>query len=335
MSGPLVRMEHVEKAFRPRRGLRVWRQPGPASRVLQDVSFEVPAGGRMALLGANGAGKTTILKIVAGLLIPDGGSVEVCGFDALRQPRQAHDAVTYVLADERSFHWRLTARENLEFFGALDGLPGKYIAQRIDWLLQRLDLTAAKEMPFWQFSVGMKQRLAIARALLHRPKVLLMDEPTRSVDAAHASEVWQLVREEVDDGEGCLVVVTHHLQEALSLCDQVAILADGRLALQTSTEALKVSTADLDGFTLTVRGMTPRLLGDMQAVAGVRELRICAEIGGEQTLELWTRDSDFPLGDFLGALTAADIVICSLQRRTPLQAVLERLLQREAMGAVA
>lgn len=339
MTAPMVRLEDVHKTFPTGSGIRaLLRRGGPGVEILRGVSFEVSPGGRTALLGANGVGKTTVLKAIAGLLQADRGRVELFGRDVSRARRYPR-GVTYVLADERSFSWRLTARENLEFFAALNHLPGREVQPRIHYLLERLDLAAAADVGFWKFSTGMKQRLAIARALLTRPRVLLMDEPTRSIDATHAAEVWRLVRDEMDQGDGCLILVTHQLQEALSLCDRVAILADGQIALETPTDALHFYTADLDGFTLTVRGLTSEAMAAGQCFPGIRELRLCAEIGDDQVLELWVGDNSFALGDFLDAFTSAGAVICSLQRTTPLQAVLQRLLapagERSTAGAVA
>ncbi|MCC7363111.1 MAG: ABC transporter ATP-binding protein [Dehalococcoidia bacterium] len=337
MTAPLVRLEDVHKAFARASGpsWRLWRERLRVP-VLSGVTFEVEAGGRLALLGANGAGKTTVLKSIATLLTPDSGRVEVCGFDAVRSGRQVRELVSYVLADERSFHWRLTGRQNLEFFADLNGLSKTATRQRIRRLLDRLDLSSAADMGFWQYSTGMKQRLAIARALLVRPRVLLMDEPTRSIDASHAAEAWQLVREEIDAADGCLVLVTHQLQEAFSLCSRVAILADGRVALETTADSLHAVTADLDGFTLTVRSLSSAALAAGQAFPGVREFRLCSQMGDEQVVELWAADATFALGDFLGKLTESGVTVCALQRTTPIQGVLQRLLHapvpREALA---
>ncbi|MCC6381082.1 MAG: ABC transporter ATP-binding protein [Dehalococcoidia bacterium] len=336
MSAPLVRLEDVRKAFVRTSGRARWlRRERLRVPILSGVTFEVEAGGRLALLGANGAGKTTVLKTIATLLTPDSGRVEVCGSDALKHGRQVRELASYVLADERSFHWRLTGRQNLEFFAALNGLSPTVTRQRIRRLLDRLDLSAAADLGFWQYSTGMKQRLAIARALLVRPRVLLMDEPTRSIDASHAAEAWQLVREEIDAAEGCLVLVTHQLQEAFSLCGRVAILADGKVALETATDALHAVTADLDGFTLTLRSLSPAALAAGQAFPGVRELRLCSQMGDEQVVELWAADPAFALGDFLGQLTASGATVCALQRTTPIQGVLQRLLSAPLVREVA
>ncbi len=327
MADPMIEVEGLRKAFQPpslRRLLR--RGPTAPVEVLRGVDLTVARGDHVALLGANGAGKTTILKTIATLLLPDAGTVSVLGVDAARDGRTVRRHVGYVLADERSFHWRLSARENLDFFGQLDGMDRAGRASRIGFLLERLDLQRAADRPFGEFSTGMKQRLAVARALLKRPTVLLMDEPTRSIDPAHAADVWRLVREEVEQANGCLVLVTHQIQEALSLCSRVAILADGQIVLDTTADRMERLASDLKGFTISVRGLSHAGLDQLKGVTGVRDVRVASQVAGEQVLEVSTGDGEAPLGDLIQEITAMGVTICSLQRATPLQGVVERLL---------
>lgn len=324
MAEAMIRIDGLHKTFR-RPGLQSFLRPGAVAthEVLRGVDLEIMQGDYVALLGANGVGKTTVLKTVATLLTPDRGTVSVFGMDVAHHGRAVRDVTGYVLADERSFHWRLNAAENLEFFAQLDG-KGR---ERVRYLLDRLDLTSAGARPFGEFSTGMKQRLAVARALLKSPRVLLMDEPTRSIDPAHAAEVWRLVREEVERVDGCLVLVTHQIQEALSLCSRVAILAEGRIVLDTSAAALEKIATDLDGFTVSVRGLPRTGLVQLAKVPGIRDVRVASQVAGEQVLEVSThKGQELPLGGFIEELTAIGATVCSLQRATPLQSVVERLL---------
>ena len=232
-----------------------------------------------------------------------------------------------MLAAERSFHWRLSAEENLEFFAQLDGISGKRGHERVRYLLERLDLTSAGSRPFGEFSTGMKQRLAVGRALLKSPRVLLMDEPTRSIDPAHAADVWRLVREEVEAVHGCLVLVTHQIQEALTLCTRVAILAEGRIVLDASASALEKIATDFEGFTVSVRGLPRVGLAQLASVPGVRDVKVASQVAGEQILEVsTTKGQELPLSAFIQELTSMGATLCSLQRATPLQSVVERLL---------
>jgi ABC-2 type transport system ATP-binding protein len=334
---PMIGIAGIRKSFR-RPGLKGFLRPTSAQtkEVLTGVDLEVQRGDYVALLGANGAGKTTVLKSVATLLLPDAGTVSVLGMDVAKHQRAVRDVTGYVLADERSFHWRLSAAENLDFFAQLDGITAERRAERITFLLDRLDLTSATGRPFGEFSTGMKQRLAVARALLKGPRVLLMDEPTRSIDPAHAADVWRLVREEVERVNGCLVLVTHQIQEALSLCTRVAILAEGRIVLDTTANALEKIATDLDGFTVSVRGLPRTGLEHLRGVQGVRDVRVASQVAGEQILEVSTaKGAELPLGGFIQELTGLGATLCSLQRATPLQTVVERLLAPPAQMRTA
>ena len=328
MSEPMVEVTGLHKTFAsagPLARLRS-RRRAHAIPVLRGVDFAVHEGDLVALLGANGAGKTTILKTIATLLLPDAGSVRVLGHETERDERAVRSVVGYVMADERSFQWRLSATENLDFFARLDGIPRSERKPRITTLLGRLDLQAAAEQPFGQFSTGMKQRLSVARALLKRPRVLLMDEPTRSIDGAHAAEVWRLVREELEEVCGCLIVVTHQIQEALSLCSRAIVLAEGQVVLDTSTRQMERYAAELDGFTVSVRGLRSADLVGLREVPGVRDVRLASQVADEQFLEVWTGSGDLPLAGFISTVTGMGATVCSLQRATPLQGVVERLL---------
>ena len=335
MPEPMIEIAGLHKQF-ARTGIKALfrRKQAAYLDVLRGVDIRVDQGDYVALLGANGAGKTTILKSLATVLLPDSGTVTVMGMDVTREQKIVRETVGYVLADERSFHWRLSARANLDFFGQLEGLGPLARSERIACLLERLDLASAAERPFGEFSTGMKQRLAVARALLKSPRVLLMDEPTRSIDPAHAADVWRLVREEVDRVSGCLVLVTHQIQEALSLCTRVAILSEGQIVLDTTAEAMEKIATGLDGFTVSVRGLPRTGLEQLRTVEGVSDVRLASQVAGEQILEVSTRSGcEPPLGGLIQEITNMGATICSLNRATPLQGVVERLLNnRPAVG---
>jgi ABC-2 type transport system ATP-binding protein len=322
----MIRVEGLHKRFVLGHPLRLLvRRPRSSVEVLNDVSLSVAPGEFLALLGANGAGKTTLLKTIATLLHPDRGRVSVCGHDTVSDEHRARSLVGCVLADERSFHWRLNSRENLEFFAALSGLRSAEARLRIRTLLEALDLAAVAGQSFGQLSTGMKQRLAVARALLARPRVLLLDEPVRSIDAAHAAEIWQLVRREVAAVDGCVVLVSHQIQEALDLCERVAILAGGRIALDTSSQRIQSAALGLEGLTIAVRGLERRSIPHLERFPGVRSIRVATQTAEEETLEVWTVGNELDLAGFVAELTGSGATICSLQRTPPLQGVLERL----------
>ncbi len=230
--GTAVRVEGVAKSFPRRRTVRAllrapFRRP-PRVPALRGVSLRVRRGEIVGLLGPNGAGKTTLLKVLCGLVLPDEGRAEVLGVPA-GAPGLSR-VLGLVHGDERSFYWRLTARENLDFFARLHGLVGAARRKRVAELLERVDLARDADRRFGDFSSGMRQRLAIARALIADPPVLLMDEPTRSLDPVSAARQREWIREELHRGDGrTILIATHNLREAEQLCHRVAVLAAGRV----------------------------------------------------------------------------------------------------------
>ncbi|RMF71053.1 MAG: ABC transporter ATP-binding protein, partial [Acidobacteria bacterium] len=241
-TAPALRLDGVAKSFPRRRSLgellrRPWASRGRVEAV-RGVSFAVGRNEIIGLLGPNGAGKTTLLKIVCGLIVPDAGRVEVFG-ETVEGPRLSR-LVGLVHGDERSFYWRLTARENLDFFARLHGFDRAERARRIGRLLDKVGLADDADRRFGDFSSGMRQRLAIARGLLADPPILLMDEPTRSLDPVTAAALREFVTEELHAGDGkAILVATHNLREAETLCDRVVVLSRGMVRADDTPEALR------------------------------------------------------------------------------------------------
>jgi ABC-2 type transport system ATP-binding protein len=242
MEQALIRIEGLVKSFPvPRSWAATLRHPLRGSRVevLRGVSLEVRRGEFFGLLGPNGAGKTTLFKILATLIQPEAGRAEVQGIDVLRDPGAVRRVLTPVIADERSLNWRLTGVENLRLFAALYGVPGRDREGAALRLLDTIGLAEAAHRMVGTYSSGMKQRLLIARALLSRPAVLLLDEPTRSLDPVSARDFRRFLREEIAGRQGCTVMLaTHDADEALELCDRLAVLHRGRLVAQGTAREL-------------------------------------------------------------------------------------------------
>lgn len=223
-----VVFESVSKVFRHRPVLFNWmgKERAGETRALEDISLTVKRGEVLVLLGPNGSGKTTMLKLVSTMLLPDRGRVLVEGQQDSQLVRRH---VGFAVAAERSFFPRLSARENLDFFAALDNVPRKSRSQRVDAMLQRVGLSEAGDTLVMKFSSGMYQRLGIARALIKEPSIILLDEPTRSLDPASAGHFWNLVRELPGHG-ATVLLATHTFSEAVAVGDNVAVLLGGQLA---------------------------------------------------------------------------------------------------------
>jgi ABC-2 type transport system ATP-binding protein len=185
------------------------------------------------LLGPNGAGKTTLLKILSCLIIQNRGTAVINGFDTLRAEMKVKASIGFVTSDERSFYWRLSGRENLHFFARLYNLPHDKVRARCEALLGWLDLTDKADHAFMNYSSGMKQRMAVARALLHDPAILYMDEPTRSLDPLAARHLRDLVQKTLNAEQGkTILLATHNLAEADQMCHRVGIIHKARLRRQ-------------------------------------------------------------------------------------------------------
>jgi ABC-type multidrug transport system ATPase subunit len=237
-----VRIDGVCKRFRMRRSIaEIARNPFQRKyqQALQDVTCEVMEGEFFGLLGPNGAGKTTLFKTLATLVIPDQGRASVLGFDVVRDARSVRKVLIPVVADERSLRWRVSARENLRLYAVLYGVEAAALKGRVEEVLEVVGLSDTGTKMVGQFSSGMKQRLLIARALLARPRILLLDEPTRGLDPLTARRLRNFLREEVCGRQGCTILLaTHSAEEAFDLCDRVAILTRGQLLVAGAAEAL-------------------------------------------------------------------------------------------------
>ncbi len=196
---------------------------------LDGIDLEVAAGEVVALVGRNGAGKSTLMRILATTVIPDAGRATVAGHDVVGEPLAARRCVGLLLTDERSWYWRLTGRANLEFFGILNGLRRPAVHQRVSSLLAEVGLDDAADRPFGGYSSGMRLRLSVARALIADPAVLLLDEPTRSLDPPTTEHVHDLVTRAAQDRGVAVLLATHDPLEAVALASRVAVLERGRV----------------------------------------------------------------------------------------------------------
>ena len=243
----LIEIFRLTKIFHPLqlrlRSLRPLRRQSPVC-ALQEVTLTARRGEILGLLGTNGAGKTTLLKILATVVLPTAGRALVGGQDVCRQANRVRALIGLIAGEERSFYWRLTGRQNLEFFAAFQGLDARAAAVRIERLRDELGLEAL-DRRFGPYSTGMKHRLAIARSLLHEPQLLLLDEPTRSLDPLAAAHLRRLIRDRLVVAQGrTAVLATHNLQEAEELCDRIAILHRGRLVGCGTMEELRRQSGD-------------------------------------------------------------------------------------------
>ncbi len=210
----------------------------PRASGIEEVSFTVERGETLALLGPNGSGKTTIIKLLAGLLIPDCGEITVDGVDMTKDPRKALKRAGVMLGDARSVYWRLTARDNLEYFGVLRGIRGERLRERITALAGLLNIKGVLDRRVGELSRGMRQRLLLGIALLPGPDLLILDEPTFGLDVAARHEIRELLREVAFLRQSAIIIATHQMDEAQDLADRVCVLRQGKVVTLDTMQSL-------------------------------------------------------------------------------------------------
>lgn len=277
----VVQTDGLTKIYGPPSGLRRLLMRAPTSEpvvALDDVSFAAGEGEVLGLLGPNGAGKTTLVKILATLVRPTRGRASVCGYDVVRHEDEVRRLVGLVAGDERSFYWRLSGRQNLEFFAALCGVRRSAAKSAVEEVLGTVALTDQADDMFYTYSTGMRQRLAIARALLGDARVLFFDEPTKSLDAVAAAELRRLIRRQLAHRQRRTVILaTHQLDEAEKLCDRVAILHEGWLMYCGGVARLRELVGGQTRYAILVWGVSELTAAAVGAGRGLADIAVEAD----------------------------------------------------------
>lgn len=224
---PALSLKNLKKTYSASR-------KSPAKEALKGISLEVPRGAFFGLLGPNGAGKSTLINILAGLVVKTSGSVEICGFDIDREMRSARCAIG-VVPQELVLDTFFTAREALDIHAGYYGIPKA--ERRTDAILAAMGLTDKADSPARRLSGGMRRRLLIAKALVHSPEVLILDEPTAGVDVELRQQLWAYIRE-LNQAGTTILLTTHYLEEAEELCDDIAIINHGEIVAHTPKREL-------------------------------------------------------------------------------------------------
>jgi ABC-2 type transport system ATP-binding protein len=265
--------------FHSRTGLR---RAARETRAVDGVSFTVERGELFGLLGPNGAGKTTTIKMLITLLVPTSGRATVLGHDVVAHPREVRRRVGYVFGGDRGLYERLSGLDNLRYFAELYAVPAREQRTRIGELLELVGLAGRERERVERYSRGMRQRLHIARGLLHRPEVLFLDEPSIGIDPVGARELRATVRRLVDHGTTVLLT-THYMFEADELCDRIAVIAGGRFVAEGTPADLKQAVSGGPVIEVEVFGVPEGVVGRMQALPGVRSV-VVEERGQAQNL---------------------------------------------------
>jgi ABC-2 type transport system ATP-binding protein len=240
---------------------------------VRGISFEVAEGELFGLLGPNGAGKTTTIKMLITLLLPTAGEARVLGYDVVHDTREVRKRIGYVFGGDRGLYERLSGLDNLRYFAELYGVTGRKQKQRIGEVLELVGLSGREKERVEGYSRGMRQRLHIARGILHDPQVVFLDEPTIGVDPVGARELRLMIAGLVQAGKTVLLT-THYMFEADSLCDRIAVIAGGRIVGEGTPAKLKEVVADRTVVEVEVFGVDDATVARLRELPGVTSIAV-------------------------------------------------------------
>lgn len=263
--------------------------------VLDNISYEVKEGEIFGFIGPNGAGKSTLINIMTSLLTPDSGTIEICGYDILREPIKAKECMGYV-PQELALMEDLNAYDNLEFFGALYGLKGKLLKERIAEALKVTGLEETKKQKVKKFSGGMKRRLNIAVSILHHPKVLILDEPTVGVDPQSRNHIFSFIKNICKDWGTTVIYTSHYMEEIEELCKRVFIIDLGKEVSYGDREEIKASVFSNNKVVIETQEISGETIMKLKDLEGIDK------VSDKDNLLTLTIDSKFKLASVLSLL---------------------------------
>ncbi len=309
----IIRTEGLTKFFYPQR--KLWQIVSTRSSPLQNritavenVDLYVEEGELFGLLGPNGAGKTTLMKILSTLILPTSGTAVVNGY-GIHQELQVKASIGMVTGEERSFYWRLTGRENLRFFAVLQNIsPGEF-SKRLNRVGQVVELGSFLDRRFDSYSSGMKQRLAIARGLLHNPKILFLDEPTKNLDPIAASALRETIKRLTHKEGHTVILVTHQLHEAEEVCDRIAIMHKGRIRVMETIEDIRRQISPEKLYIFNLNYLPQETINALRGLKGIVsfEQEECSSGGIRLSLKVY--ENEIYLPDIIKVITSSGIEI--------------------------
>lgn len=266
-----IEVNHLNRVYRAQIG--VFNRSIKEVVAVEDISFEVKAGELFGLLGPNGAGKTTTVKMLTTLLIPSAGSAKVGGFDVVKQANEVRKRIGFIFGGERGLYWRLSGDDNLRYFASLYGVDPSVSKKRIPYLMELVGLQGRGNERVGGYSRGMKQRLHVARTLLHDPEILFLDEPTIGLDPVGAREFRSVILN-LQSQKKTILLTTHYMFEADALSDRIAIVNKGKVIALDTPGGLKSHVSDLSVVEVETFGVPDIVLEKLRALPFVDALSV-------------------------------------------------------------
>ncbi|MBX3063263.1 MAG: ABC transporter ATP-binding protein [Anaerolineae bacterium] len=298
-----IEVNHLRRIFTPTVG--VLRRTKKEVVAVNDISFDVRPGELFGLLGPNGAGKTTTVKMLTTLLIPTSGTAYINGLDVVEQAELLRSRIGFIFGGERGLYWRLSATDNLRYFASLYNVDPEVAKKRIPQLLEMVGLAGRGNEKIEGYSRGMKQRLHIARTLLHNPDVLFLDEPTIGLDPVGARELRAIVRN-LQAEKKTILLTTHYMFEADELCQRIGVINHGHIVALDTPAALKSVVRDLAVIELEVSGLDANGIERLKALHGVETVTVEDQDEKQQVLVHSPRGSE-AVPDLLTALNGVPV----------------------------
>jgi ABC-2 type transport system ATP-binding protein len=293
-----IEVNHLQRVFKTHTG--VIKRTSKEVRAVEDVSLEIQQGELFGLLGPNGAGKTTTVKMLTTLLIPTSGSASVMGSDVVKQADQVRKRIGFIFGGERGLYWRLSGIDNLRYFASLYSVDPDVSKKRIPYLLEMVGLNGRGDEYVGGYSRGMKQRLHVARTLLHDPDVLFLDEPTLGLDPVGARDFRQVILN-LQSEKKTILLTTHYMYEADALCDRIAVINQGRIIALDTPGGLKQHVSDLSVVEVETFGAHEETLAKVRSLPFVDSLAV-EESDQRQMLLVQTRRGAEAVPDIMAAL---------------------------------
>jgi ABC-2 type transport system ATP-binding protein len=266
-----IEIKNLRRVYKTTTG--TFRRKSKEVVAVDDISFEIKDGELFGLLGPNGAGKTTVVKMLTTLLIPTRGSARIRGYDVEKEAEKIRPMIGFIFGGERGLYWRLSGRDNLRYFASLYHVEPDVAKKRIEYLIELVGLQGREKEKVEGYSRGMKQRLHIARALIHDPEVLFLDEPTIGLDPVGARELREMFRN-LQSEKKTILLTTHYMFEADALCERIAVIDHGNIVALDTPDELKKDVLDLSVIEVEVFGLADEMFNKVRALSFVDSVAI-------------------------------------------------------------
>jgi len=312
-----VEVRSLSKTFTTKEG-PLFRKTQKSVTALDDVNFSVKKGEIFGLLGPNGAGKTTSIKAICTLIQPTSGEVYVNGHNVVKDAQRARQDLGVMLTGDRTLYWKLSGRENLEYFAALYHMGGATAKQRIEQLLKLVGLDDRQNTLVENYSTGMRIRLSFAKAILHEAPVILLDEPTMSLDPQSARLIREIIQDLRKTGHSILLT-THYMEEADQLSDRVAVIDHGKIIAMAPPRELKETVLKSEIIEIEAQNINPQVVEKLRGIPTITEVVSTIDDAAAQkgVIKVHASGGKQVIPEMLGVLVKGDVEISNVKVATP------------------